>query len=58
MADRGIPTPPPGRTIESVCLAPELCDDLVPEKEEIIRLDDPKLKDEEFQKKNAPRRRN
>ena len=29
MAERGIPTPPEGRTIESVCLAPELCDDLI-----------------------------
>ena len=30
MIERGIPTPPPGRTIETVCLAPELCDDLDP----------------------------
>jgi ankyrin len=58
MAERGMPTPPPGRTIESVCLAPELCDDLVPEKEEISGLDDPKLKEKEFQKKNTPRPRN
>jgi ankyrin repeat protein len=28
MVERGIPAPPPGRTIETVCLAPELCDDL------------------------------
>jgi len=57
MTERGLPTPPPGRTIESVCLAPELCDDLAPDQQE-IGLDDPTLKDKEFQKKNAPRPRN
>jgi ankyrin repeat protein len=31
MIERGIPAPPPGRTLESVCLAPELCDDVQPE---------------------------
>jgi ankyrin repeat protein len=31
MIERGIPAPPPGRTLESVCLAPELCDDVRPE---------------------------
>ena len=31
MIERGIPAPPPGRTLESVCLAPELCDDVLPE---------------------------
>jgi ankyrin repeat protein len=55
MTERGMPTPPPGRTIESVCLAPELCDDLVPEQQE-VDLDDPSLKDEDFQRKNSRRR--
>jgi ankyrin repeat protein len=55
MTERGMPTPPPGRTIESVCLAPELCDDLVPEQQE-VDLDDPTLKDEDFQRKNSRRR--
>lgn len=31
MIARGIPAPPAGRTLESVCLAPELCDDVRPE---------------------------
>jgi hypothetical protein len=31
MIERGIPAPPAGRTLESVCLAPELCDDVQPE---------------------------
>ena len=31
MIERGIPAPPPGRTLDSVCLAPELCDDVKPE---------------------------
>jgi uncharacterized protein len=31
MIERGIPAPPPGRTLETVCLAPELCDDVQPE---------------------------
>lgn len=57
MTDRGMPTPPPGRTIESVCLGAELCDDLVPDQSE-VGLDNPELKDEEFQKKNDRRRRN
>jgi ankyrin repeat protein len=56
MTERGMPTPPPGRTIESVCLAPELCDDLAPEQRE-VPLDDPTLKDKDFQKKNTPRPR-
>jgi ankyrin repeat protein len=55
MAERGIPTPPEGRTIESVCLAPELCDDLVPEQEK-LDVDDSRLTDEEFQRKNNRRR--
>ena len=58
MIERGMPVPPPGRTIESVCMGPELCDDLIPETNEISGIDDPKLRDEEFQKKNAPRQRN
>jgi uncharacterized protein len=56
MTDRGMPTPPPGRTIESVCLAPELCDDLVPDQEE-VNLENPELRDQEFQKKNNRRPR-
>ena len=56
MTERGMPVPPPGRTIESVCLAPELCDDLVPEQQE-VDLDDPALKDQDFQKKNNRRPR-
>jgi ankyrin repeat protein len=55
MKERGIPTPPEGRTIESVCLAPELCDDLVPEQEK-LDVDDSRLTDEEFQRKNNRRR--
>jgi uncharacterized protein len=55
MAERGIPTPPEGRTIESVCLAPELCDDLVSEQEK-LDVDDSRLTDEEFQRKNNRRR--
>ena len=31
MIERGIPAPPPGRTLDSVCLAPELCDDVKPD---------------------------
>ena len=31
MIERGMPAPPAGRTLESVCLAPELCDDVEPE---------------------------
>jgi ankyrin repeat protein len=31
MIEHGIPAPPPGRTLDSVCLAPELCDDVRPE---------------------------
>jgi ankyrin repeat protein len=31
MIEHGIPAPPPGRTLESVCVAPELCDDVRPE---------------------------
>jgi uncharacterized protein len=31
MTDRGLPAPPAGRTLESVCVAPELCDDVSPE---------------------------
>jgi ankyrin len=33
MIERGIPAPPPGRTLESVCMTPELCDD--------VQLDEP-----------------
>jgi hypothetical protein len=57
MTERGMPTPPPGRTIESVCLGPELCDDLVPDQGE-VGLDNPELTDEEFQRKNNRRPRN
>jgi hypothetical protein len=57
MAERGMPTPPAGRSIESVCLAPELCDDLVPEKEGLHDLESPDLKDQDFQKKNSRRPR-
>lgn len=31
MTERGMPAPPAGRTLESVCLAPELCDDVRPD---------------------------
>src|SRR5437016_5812952 len=31
MVERGLPAPPPGRTLETVCLAPELCGDVRPE---------------------------
>jgi ankyrin repeat protein len=31
MIERGIPAPPAGRTLESVCVAPEHCDDVEPE---------------------------
>jgi len=31
MIECGIPAPPPGRTLESACLAPEFCDDVQPE---------------------------
>jgi hypothetical protein len=57
MTERGIPTPPPGRTIESVCLGAELCDDLVPDQGE-VGLDNPELTEEEFQRKNNRRPRN
>jgi hypothetical protein len=53
MAERGLPTPPLNRTLDTVCVV-ELCDDLVPE--DAVELDDPALKSEEFQNKN--RRRN
>jgi uncharacterized protein len=53
MAERGLPTPPPNRTLDTVCIV-ELCDDLVPE--EAVELDDPSLKSDEFQKKNNRRR--
>jgi ankyrin repeat protein len=55
MTERGMPVPPTGRSIESVCLAPELCDDLV-DAPEIKDLEAPELKDEEFQRKNQRRR--
>jgi len=58
MAERGMPVPPTGRSLESVCLAAELCDDLVPEKDEIHDLQNPELRDPEFQKKNNRRPRN
>ena len=57
MAARGMPVPPTGRSIESVCLAPELCDDLIAAEPEIKNLESPELTDEEFQKKNNRRRR-
>ena len=57
MAERGMPVPPMGRSIESVCLAPELCDDLVDAGPEIKDLESPDLKDQDFQKKNERRRR-
>jgi hypothetical protein len=56
MAERGMPTPPAGRTIESVCLGGELCDDLVPEAG-VQDLESPELRDEEFQRKNNRRPR-
>jgi ankyrin repeat protein len=56
MAERGMPVPPTGRSIESVCLGGELCDDLVPDEPKIDDLENPALKDEEFQKKNQRRR--
>lgn len=31
MIERGLPAPPAGRTLESVCMVPELCDDVRPE---------------------------
>ncbi|MEO8257494.1 MAG: ankyrin repeat domain-containing protein [Acidobacteriota bacterium] len=37
MIERGIPAPPPGRTLESVCLAPELCDDVRPEEIQLLK---------------------
>jgi ankyrin repeat protein len=58
MTERGMPVPPTGRSLESVCLAPELCDDLVPDKDEIKDLQNPELRDPEFQKKNERRPRN
>jgi ankyrin repeat protein len=56
MTERGMPTPPPNRTIESVCLGGELCDDLVPETG-AQDLENPELRDEEFQRKNNRRPR-
>jgi len=56
MTERGMPVPPAGRSIESVCLAPELCDDLVDAGPEIKDLESPELKDEDFQRKNQRRR--
>ena len=57
MTERGLPIPPPNRTIESVCLGGELCDDLAPETE-VHDLESPELRDGEFQKKNNRRPRN
>jgi len=37
MIERGIPAPPPGRTLDSVCLAPELCDDVQPEQPQNLK---------------------
>ncbi len=31
MIERGMPAPPAGRTLETVCVTPELCDDVKPE---------------------------
>src|SRR5262245_3983465 len=56
MTERGMPTPPAGRTLESVCLGGELCDDLVPESD-VQDLESPELRDEEFQRKNNRRPR-
>jgi len=56
MTERGMPVPPMGRSIESVCLGGELCDDLVPDEPKINDLENPALKDEDFQKKNQRRR--
>ena len=56
MTERGMPIPPPNRTIESVCLGGELCDDLAPETE-VHDLESPELRDGEFQKKNNRRPR-
>jgi uncharacterized protein len=56
MTERGMPTPPPNRTIESVCLGGELCDDLAPETE-VHDLESPELRDSEFQRKNNRRPR-
>src|SRR5262245_41944403 len=56
MTERGMPVPPAGRTIESVCLGGELCDDLVAEQQE-VDVNDPSLKDQDFQKKNQRRPR-
>jgi hypothetical protein len=56
MAERGMPVPPTGRSIESVCLGGELCDDLIAPEPEIKDLENPALKDEEFQRKNQRRR--
>ena len=56
MTERGMPVPPMGRSIESVCLGGELCDDLVEPEPEIRNLEAPELKDEEFQRKNERRR--
>lgn len=56
MAERGMPVPPTGRSIETVCVGGELCDDLIEPEPEIKDLENPALKDEEFQKKNQRRR--
>ena len=56
MAERGMPVPPTGRSIETVCLGGELCDDLIEPEPEIKDLENPALKDEEFQRKNQRRR--
>ncbi len=56
MTERGMPTPPPNRTIESVCLGGELCDDLAPDTG-VQDLESPELRDGEFQKKNNRRPR-
>jgi hypothetical protein len=50
--------PPTNRSIESVCLASELCDDLVPDKDGLQDLQSPELRDEDLQKKNNRRPRN
>jgi ankyrin repeat protein len=56
MAEHGMPVPPTGRSIETVCVGGELCDDLIEPEPEIKDLENPALKDEEFQKKNQRRR--
>jgi ankyrin repeat protein len=56
MTERGLPVPPTNRTIESVCLGGELCDDLAPDAG-VQDLENPELRDEEFQRKNNRRPR-